>query len=246
MKFKIIHKFLGYALPTLKDIFIAQTSNHFGLCSVLTLSTLERFYCISTLWTHCSYIYLYISFIIFSASPLPTVNGRSQYNRSISSNILAFDRLVDRKIAKSLKKLEYWRKERIKITANRMLKKTLALKLAGKGNKKERNTTRVTTTCTCHEKKNEQKSNKKSNRKRNSNGRGNMNCFHFDKYHWKTPPLWTGRVCKYLSRKHPVQTGVVCAPFYVLHRRSFLFIRSVQTKRRKDRGGSIVHHGFTH
>lgn len=88
---------------------------------------------------------------------------------------------LNRKIARGLRKIDIWRRERLRISRNRAMKRKLSESLTKTVRKVAQNSTRV---CRC-----EKKASKKPSRKRR--GR-DMNCFFFDKNHWKVPPLWTG------------------------------------------------------
>lgn len=110
------------------------------------------------------------------------------------------EEILDRTIQQKIEELEYWQKEREKLTQNRQLKKKLEQKLTQKIAKENRdsslvdvdekqvNTVNLTKSCSC-----EELSQKKRKKKNNTTTGRHMNCFHFSKSHWKTKPLWTGK-----------------------------------------------------
>uniref|UniRef100_A0A069DML9 Sulf extracellular sulfatase n=1 Tax=Clytia hemisphaerica TaxID=252671 RepID=A0A069DML9_9CNID len=110
--------------------------------------------------------------------------------------------LLDKQIERKLQELEYWQKQREKLTKNRNIKKKLEKRLTQKIYKEEQfnllikenddstvNNSTTTSSCICEKKQKIKKERKKSSKKR----RGyKMNCFSMSKKHWKTPPYWTG------------------------------------------------------
>ena len=124
---------------------------------------------------------------------------------------------VNRKIARTMQRLEYWQKERVKLHS-KVLHGKITHKVAAKVKGKDaeiklhptRNITQINITTTqtplkpvnstltspviksCSCPKVPAKTHGKRKKAKASKKYKDMNCFHHDKHHWKTPPLWTG------------------------------------------------------